>query len=81
LNYKNGGPIIDLNAENNTEGIKIDLSDRSRVIGTGIPSGVVFSAIKGKPVAFTGFPGGVYNAPLKRNSTIIPIWWREVSKK
>lgn len=81
LNYKNGGPIIDLNAENNTEGIKIDLSDRSRIIGTGIPSGVVFSAIKGKPVAFTGFPGGVYNTPLKRNSTIIPIWWREVSKK
>jgi type IV pilus assembly protein PilY1 len=81
LDYKNGGPIIDLNAENNTEGIKIDLSDRSRIIGTGIPSGVVFSAINGKPVGYAGFQGGVYNTPLKKNSTIIPIWWREVSKK
>jgi len=81
LNYKNGGPIIDLNAENNTEGIKIDSSDRSRVIGKGIPSGVVFSAINGKPVGYAGFQGGVYNTPLKKNSTIIPIWWREVSKK
>jgi len=81
LDYKNGGPIIDLNAENNTEGRKIDLSDRSRIIGTGIPSGVVFSAINGKPFGYAGFQGGVYNTPLKRNSTIIPIWWREVSKK
>lgn len=81
LDYKNGGPILDLNPENNTEGIKIDLSDRSKVIGTGIPSGVIISAIKGKPVAFTGFPGGVYNTPLRGNSMIIPIWWREVPKK
>jgi type IV pilus assembly protein PilY1 len=81
LNYKNGGPILDLNPENNTEGIKIDLSDRSKVIGTGVPSGVIISAIKGKPVALTGFPGGVYNTPLRGNSMIIPIWWREVPKK
>ena len=80
LNYKNGGPILDLNPENNTEGIKIDLSDRSKVIGTGIPSGVVISAINGKPIAYTGFQGGVYNTPLRKNSTIIPIWWREVRK-
>jgi type IV pilus assembly protein PilY1 len=81
LNYKNGGPIIDLNAENNTEGIKINSSDRSRIIGTGIPSGVVFSAINGKPVGYAGFQGGVYNTPLKKNSTIIPIWWKEVRNK
>jgi Tfp pilus tip-associated adhesin PilY1 len=80
LDYKNGGPILDLNPENNTEGVKIDLSDRSRVIGTGVPSGVIISAINGKPVAFTGFPGGVYNTPLRGNSMIIPIWWREVKK-
>ena len=81
LNYKYGGPILDLNPENNTERIKIDLSDRSRVIGTGIPSGVIISAINGKLVAFTGFLGGVYYTPLRKNSTIIPIWWKEVSKK
>ena len=80
LNYKNGGPILDLNPANNTEGVKIDLSDRSKVIGTGIPSGVVISTINGKPIAYTGFQGGVYNTPLRKNTTIIPIWWKEVRK-
>ncbi len=81
LSYKNGGPILDLNPKNNTEEIKIDLSDRSRVIGTGIPSGVIISAIKGRLIAFTGFQGGVYQTPLRKDSTIIPIWWREVRNK
>jgi type IV pilus assembly protein PilY1 len=81
LNYKTGGPIIDLNPNNNIEGVKIDLSDRSKIIGNGIPSGVVISAIYGRLFAYTRFRGGVYNTPLKKNSTIIPIWWREVSKK
>ena len=81
LDYKTGGPILDLNSENNAEGVKIDLSDRSRVIGTGIPSGVIISAINGKPIAYVGFQGGVYNTPLRKNTTIIPIWWKEVSKK
>lgn len=80
LNYKNGGPIIDLNPNNNTEGIKIDLSDRSKVIGRGIPSMPVISAMNGKLFAYARFQGGVYNTPLKKNSTIIPIWWREVRK-
>jgi type IV pilus assembly protein PilY1 len=81
LNYKNGDPILNLNPSNDQDGIKIDLSDRSKVIGTGIPSNTVISALDSLPIAFTGFSGGVYNPPLRKNSTIIPIWWKEVSKK
>ena len=81
LNYQTGGPILDLNPENNTDGIKIDLTDRSKVIGKGIPSGVILSAIRGRLMAFTGFPGGVYETPLRKISPVIPIWWKEVSKK
>jgi len=80
LNYKNGGPILDLNSENNIEGTKIDLSDRLKVIGTGIPSGTVISAVNGKLIGHMGIRGGVYNTPLRGNSTIIPIWWREIRK-
>ena len=80
LNYKTGGPILDLNPTNNTEGVKIDLSDRSKIIGKGIPSGTVVSAIKGRPVALTGIGKGIYKTPLRGHSTIIPIWWREVKK-
>ena len=81
LDYQNGGPILNLNPANDIEKVKIDLSDRSTIIGTGVPSGTVLSVLNGKLVGFTGFQGGVYNTPLKKNSTIIPIWWREVSKK
>jgi type IV pilus assembly protein PilY1 len=81
LNYENGNSILNLNPSNDQDGVKIDLSDRSKVIGTGIPSNTVISALDSLPIAFTGFSGGVYNTPLRKNSTIIPIWWKEVSKK
>lgn len=81
LDYKNGNPILSLNPSNDQDGVKIDLSDRSKVIGTGIPSNTVISVLDSLPIAFTGFSGGVYNTPLRKKSVIIPIWWREVSKK
>jgi len=78
LNYQNGNPILNLNPANDTEGVKIDLSDRSKVIGTGMPSGTVITALNGKLVAYTGFNGGLYNTPLRKTSPIIPVWWRQV---
>jgi type IV pilus assembly protein PilY1 len=81
LDYQNGGPILNLNPTNDTEKVKIDLSDRSTIIGTGVPSGTVLSVLNGKLVGFTGFQGGVYYTPLRKNATIIPMWWKEVSKK
>lgn len=81
LDYKTGGPILDLNPANHLDGIRIDLSDRSKVIGNGFPSNTVISALDGKLIALTGFSRGVYHTPLKKNSTIIPISWKEVAKK
>ncbi len=81
LNYRVGNPILNLNPENDKGGPKIDLSDRSKLIGTGIPSGTVISALGGRPIAYTGFPGGLYHTPLKGHSVIIPLSWREVSQK
>ena len=78
LNYKNGNPILDLNPSNNNNVVKIDLSDRTKVIGTGIPSGTVITALNGKLVAYTGINGGLYNTPLRKTSPIIPVWWRQV---
>jgi hypothetical protein len=81
LNYRVGNPIINLNPENDNGGPRLDLSDRSKIIGAGIPSGTIFSAIGRRPIAYTGFTGGLYRTPLKGLSTIIPIWWKEVAKK
>jgi len=78
LNYKHGNAILNLNPGNDTEGVRIDLTDRSKVIGTGVPSGTVLSAVKGRLVAYTGINGGIYETPVKRHSTIIPVWWRQV---
>jgi type IV pilus assembly protein PilY1 len=81
LNYKNGGPILNLNPANDTEEAKIDFSDRYKIIGTGIPSGTVISVLNGKPFGFTGISGGgIYHTPLRGESAIVPIWWREVKK-
>jgi type IV pilus assembly protein PilY1 len=78
LNYKHGNAILNLNPANDTEGVRIDLSDRSKVIGTGVPSGTVLSAVKGRLVAYTGINGGIYETPVKKRTTIIPVWWRQV---
>jgi type IV pilus assembly protein PilY1 len=78
LNYQHGNAILNLNPANDTEGVRIDLTDRSKVIGTGVPSGTVLSAVKGRLVAYTGINGGIYDTPVRRRSTIIPVWWRQV---
>jgi len=80
LNYKNGNPILNLNPKNDTDGVKIDLSDRSKVIGTGIPSSTTISVIDGKLIGYTGIEGGVYHTPLRKNSPLVPIWWKQVKK-
>jgi type IV pilus assembly protein PilY1 len=79
LNYQNGNPVLNLDSFNDTEEVKIDLSDRSRVIGTGKPSGTVITVLNGKLVAYTGFNGGMYRTPLRKTSPIIPVWWRQVN--
>jgi len=78
LNYQNGNPILNLNPGNDADGVKIDLSDRSRVIGTGMPSGTVITSLNGKLVAYTGFNGGMFRTPLRKTSSVVPVWWRQV---
>jgi type IV pilus assembly protein PilY1 len=78
LNYQNGNPILNLNPGNDADGVKIDLSDRSKIIGTGMPSGTVITVLNGKLVAYTGFNGGMYRTPLRKTSPVVPVWWRQV---
>jgi type IV pilus assembly protein PilY1 len=78
LNYQNGNPTLNLNPANDAEGVKIDLSDRSWVIGTGMPSGTVITVLNGKLVAYTGFNGGMYRTPLRKTTPVVPVWWRQV---
>jgi type IV pilus assembly protein PilY1 len=80
LRYKSG------NAAFNLDGLGTDdaltRSDRSKTIGTGIPSGVIITFIEGKTVAYVGVggPGGprVPKPKLLSDKSIVPITWRIV---
>ncbi len=81
LNFRTGNPIFNLNRDNDLGGPRIDLSDRSKIIGKGVPSSVVISGFGRRLFAYTGIQNGLYYTPLREHSTLIPIWWREVRKK
>jgi len=80
LRYKSG------NAAFNLDGLGTDdaltRSDRSTIIGTGIPSGVIITFIQGKTVAYVGVggPGGprVPKPKLLSDKSIVPVTWRIV---
>lgn len=79
LQYTTGNAAFNLDLTNDTGGIKtIVKSDRSEVIGTAIPSGVIITFIQGKAVAYTGVGGGVKMPPLPYTKSLIPVNWRIV---
>jgi type IV pilus assembly protein PilY1 len=53
-------------------------TDRSEVIGTAIPSGVIITFIGGTAVAYTGVGGGVDMPTLTSTRSLVPIDWRIV---
>jgi type IV pilus assembly protein PilY1 len=53
-------------------------SDRSTVIGTAIPSGVVITVIGGKVAAYIGVGGGVYKPTLSGTRSLFPMHWKLV---
>ncbi len=53
-------------------------SDRSKVIGGAIPSGVVITVIGGKVVAYIGVGGGVIQPPTSGTRSIFPMTWKLV---
>jgi type IV pilus assembly protein PilY1 len=76
LEYTTGNAVFDFDLTNNIGGIKILRSDRSEVIGTAIPSGVIITFIQGTGVAYTGVGGGVYMPLLPNTKSLIPVYWR-----
>jgi hypothetical protein len=69
-----GNPVfnLDLTTEDLTK------EDRSTVIGTAIPSGVIITIIGGKAVGYVGVGGGVYTPQLPSTRTFYPLHWKIV---
>jgi type IV pilus assembly protein PilY1 len=78
LGYLTGNAVLNLDATNDLGGIVISKSDRSMVIGSSIPSGVIITFIWGKGVAYTGVGGGIQGTKLPTDKSIVPIYWRTV---
>ena len=71
--------IFNLDLTNDLGGKKvITKSDRSSIVGTAIPSGVIVTVIEGKAVSYVGVGGGVYSPKLANTSSLVPLNWRIV---
>lgn len=79
LQYKTGGAAFNFDLENDLQGCSIIYkSDRSIVIGAGIPSQVVIAIVKGNVVGYIGVGGGVFSPEISSKKNIIPLYWRIV---
>jgi len=78
LQYMTGNAAFNLDLTNDVSGEVVSRSDRSGVIGGGMPSGVIITIIRGTSVGYVGVGGGVHSPRLPKHKTLIPISWRLV---
>jgi type IV pilus assembly protein PilY1 len=76
LKYKTGSAAFNLDGLGTMD--NLTRSDRSMVVGSAIPSGVIVTFIGGTSVGYVGVGGGVYKPKLFSSRSIIPVSWRIV---
>ncbi len=65
-------------ANDTTDGVVKDASDRSKTIGTGIPSGVVMVISPSGISALIGVGGALATPEVSEMGSVIPVYWREI---
>jgi len=78
LRYDTGNAALNLDLTNDVGGPIVRRSDRTGVIGTAMPSGVIITFMEGTAVAYAGVGGGVYTPTLPSTKSLIPINWKIV---
>jgi type IV pilus assembly protein PilY1 len=81
FNYATGEAALNLDLTNDTGGGTVVVkgkSDRSKIIGSAIPSGVVITVIGGKVTAYIGVGGGVVRPPTSGTRSLFPVTWKLV---
>jgi type IV pilus assembly protein PilY1 len=76
LKYKTGNAVFNLDGLGTMDNLA--RSDRSMIVGSAIPSGVIITFIGGTSVGYVGVGGGVYKPTLFSKRSIIPVAWRIV---
>jgi len=79
VNYGTGEAVFNFDLTNDSGGDVVKgKSDRTAIIGTAIPSGVVITVIGGKVTAYVGVGGGVYMPTLPSTKSFFPLHWKLV---
>jgi type IV pilus assembly protein PilY1 len=79
MNYATGEAVFNYDLTNDTGGNVVKgKSDRTAIIGSAIPSGVVITVIGGKVTAYVGVGGGVYKPTLSSTRSLFPVTWKLV---
>jgi type IV pilus assembly protein PilY1 len=78
FDYATGEAEFNMDLTNDVGGTVIGKTDRSRVIGTAIPSGVVITVIGGRVASYVGVGGGVFMPQLKTTRSMFPLHWKLV---
>ena len=78
VKYDTGSAFFNFDLTNDVGGTVKVKSDRSLLMGTAIPSGVIITFIGGKAVAYAGVGGGVFTPELGSTSPLVPMTWRIV---
>jgi type IV pilus assembly protein PilY1 len=73
LDYNTGAAKIDF--DDNSD---LNKSDRSEVIGTAIPSGMVIAIIQGRGSSYIGVGGGIVTGDMLSPPAIMRIYWRHL---
>jgi type IV pilus assembly protein PilY1 len=77
LQSDTGNALFNLNLANDVGGkMVLTAGDRSKVIGTAIPSSVVITFIGDKSVGYIGVGGGIFTPQLSSVRNLIPIQWQ-----
>lgn len=76
LDYKTAKAIFNLDSTNDASEEILRRSDRAKVIGPGIPSGVIITFISGQATGYVGVGGGVFLPGLTKTKPLIPLNWR-----
>jgi type IV pilus assembly protein PilY1 len=76
VKYNTGNAFFNFDLTNDMGGIVLSESDRSLIIGTAIPSGVIITIIRGTAVAYIGVGGGIYPPELPSAKSLMPVNWR-----
>ena len=78
LKYNTGNAAFNFDLTNDVDGEVKSKSDRSLIMGTAIPSGVIITFVGGTAVAYAGVGGGVFSPELVSTNPLVPMTWRIV---